>query len=566
VALPSSAVETERLLACQQRWVARLITRFCTTPGSGDHGGFLQADTAHADTRNSIYDGFNLFAAYLLPNLPDHYGSASLWPLLQAHLGFIQRRQRDDGTVAMGINGVGVAPEIGFTLPGACAIWKLAITSDLPGSDRIAETLERYVTRGAEAVRRYFPLTSNHRWTAHAGALAVVQRHLPHPDNAAIIDDILADGVDMDDVGLYLHERSPVYDNVANWGLLYLADYGDRKDFLELVARNLRFTLAMMQPTGEAETLFSHRQDRGEAGRIGGDYYVWRRMASALDEPRFAWMAERRLREMERGAMHSHFVPLPIFLHDGRLPLTDVMPAASGDSELFSTAGQIWRRRKGKVAMTVAADPGGHFFELTQGTWGGKVMSDAVLSYHHGTAIVDALKLRWGTGTGGFRPDCVQQTGPDSARLTYTDPGWDHLAHFRRPGSDTLRHIAVDQNGDIEVRWENGALHLRVRVGGWSDIPINLQFLIRADNHLMIGGETRTLTPGGVTQADGNTIVITGPDGSGIRVEGLPPSTHRMLLPDSRTIPGQAERRCHKLVTALFTPVEFELVFRPIEA
>lgn len=567
VTLASTAkAESTRLLACQYRYVARLIERFCSTPGSRDHGGFIEADTACADTRNSIYDGFNLFAAYLLPAFPDHHGSVQLWQKLHAHLGFIKRRQREDGTVAMGLNGVGTAPEVGFTLPGACAICNLARGSDVPGSDRIAETFEQYIGRGAAAVRRYFPLTSNHRWTAYAGALAVVERHLPHPDNATVIDDILADGVDMDDVGLYLHERSPVYDNVANWGLLYLADYWERKDLYELVARNLRFTLAMMQPNGEAETLFSHRQDRGEANRLGGDYYVWRRMASMTGDAQFAAMAERRLREMERGTMHSHFVPLPVLLDDGRLPLTAVTAQPPGDAELFSNEGQIWRRRRGRVATTVAADMGGHFFEQTQGTWGGHVLSDAVLSYHHGSAIVDTVKLRWGTGTGGFRPARVQRIDDDAASLSYTDPGWDHLAHFRRPGQDGHRHVDVNQDAQLDVRWEDGALRVRVRVGGWTDIPVNLQVLVRATNRLTINGTTFAVDAGGVTYADGTAVVIHGPDGCDIRVEGLPASVHRMQLPDSRTIPGNAEKRCHRLVAALFTPVDFEFVLRPIEA
>src|SRR5690606_38935122 len=77
----------------------------------------------------------------------------------------------------------------------------------------------------------------------------------------------------------YYEERSPVYNEVANYGLLYLAEYWGRTDFYELIARNLHFTIAMRQPDGEAEPVFSHRRDRGRADWRWGDYLIFRRLA-----------------------------------------------------------------------------------------------------------------------------------------------------------------------------------------------------------------------------------------------------------------------------------------------
>jgi len=559
--------ERSRLVRCQRRHVAELLARFCDDPSSRDCGGLVQGDTGHADTRNSIYDGLNLLTAYLLPDLPEHHGHPAMLRRLRLHLDFIRRRQRPDGSIDMGINGVGMAPEIGFTLAGACAVFEAARDSDLPGAGDIADTLEQYIRRGAEAVRRYFPLTSNHRWAAHAGPLAIVHRLFPHPDNPAIIEDILADGADVDETGLYLHERSPVYDSVANWGLMFLADAWGRDDLLEGVRRNLRFTLAMMQPSGEAETLFSHRQERGERGRLGGDYVIARRMSTETGDGTFAWLAEQRLRRMECGHMHSPFVPLPLLLRDGRLSLTPIKPVEPPTSHaLFSEAGQIWRRREGDVAATIVADPGGHWFDLTQGDWGGRVRSDSILSFHHGLAVIDAIKIRWGSGTGGFRPERIERIDADTLRLTYVDPGWDHLPHFRRPERQGRRHVITDQQGELTVQWREGALRLRLRVGGWDEMPVNLQLLVREGCHLIAPGQaTRELKEGGRTFWPGGDGTITDPSGRwGIAVRGLPGSVHHMLMPDSRTITGQAERRCHRLVLAAFTPVDLEFSLAPL--
>ncbi len=557
--------ERDKLIGLHNRRVESLMARICLDPSSRDLGGFIQPDTAHADTRNSIYDGFELFAAYLLPNWTEHYDSPRVWRALQLHLDFIRRRQRSDGTIDMGPTGVGLAPEIGFTLPGACAVYELARQSSLAGAPEIIATIEAYIRRGAEAVRQGFALTSNHRWTAIAGPLAHAHRLFPHPDNVAVIDDLLADGIDMDDAGVYLHERSPIYDTVANWGLLYLADAWGRQDLLELIERNLQFTLAMRQPNGEAETLFSHRQDRGEVGRRGGDYYVARRLAAHTGNAAFAWLAQQRLAEMERKGSGSCFIPLSLLLHDGRLSLDPVVARAPDDRvALWSQPAQLWRRRVRDVAATVSADAGGHYFELTQGTWGGLVRSDSIMSFHHGDAIIDAIKLRWGGGTGGFRPHRIEQLPDGGLRLEDHDFGWEHQSHFRRPGRDGMRHVPGDHRGELTVHWDSGQVRCQIKVDGWSQMPLNLQFLLREHGQLQHpNGRLTTLERHGRTFSDGQDLLLQVGDRWAIRISGLPASQHRMILPEQRIISGDAERRCHRLIVALFTPCDFTFTLEP---
>ena len=260
----------------------------------------------------TIYEVQDIFAAYLYPDFPAYHGNPWLLPRLQMHLQFLKHRQREDGTIGLEASGVGGGNEVGFTLPGVCETYRRFQRSDLPGRDQILSGLEDYIKRGAEAVRRLFPYTSNHRWAACAGPLAVVDSIFPDARNRQVIESYLDDGVDIDGDGCYYEERSPNYNMVSNWGLLYLAEHYGRRDFLELIARNLRFSLWMRQPGDEAETLFSFRQDRGVSGAAWGNYFIFKRLAIETGDGVFATAADELLNRAEREGLNNVFISLPL--------------------------------------------------------------------------------------------------------------------------------------------------------------------------------------------------------------------------------------------------------------
>lgn len=560
-------------------FVNRLLAEMCLDPADRNYGGFVDPVTRYAGSRESIYHAQLLFAAYLYPEFTEHHRSPQLLEKLRAHLGFMQRRQREDGSVMLQAFGVGTGSEVGFTLPGACETYKRMRDSDVPGRDEILPVFETYIRRGAKCVREEFAHTSNHRWAAYAGPLAVVNSLFPDPGNVAMIKEYLADGIDIDADGLYYEERSPVYNEVANYGLLYLAEYWGRTDFYELIARNLHFTIAMRQPDGEAETLFSHRQDRGRGDWRWGDYFLFRRLAVELGDGQFAQAADQLRRQHDGKGPLAAFtplglaVPLRYYYDDPRLGGADTLPRKPLPEryELKLRDTPIWRWRSGATAATVSADKGGHWWDVTQGTWGGRQRSDAFMSVRAGRAIVDAMKLRWGVGTGGFRPEAIDYTDDSALHLSYVDPGWDHVAHYRAREKWGPRHIVVEQNAEVTIRLlDEQMFSLCIKIRGWADMPVHVQFLLREDNRLVLpNGEQAALTPGGRTYSEQTgTHILTGPDGSEIVFDALPTSEHRLALDDRRTITGVAEQRCHRLILGLFTPVDLtlKLTLKPAEA
>jgi len=543
--------------------VYALLERFCDDPGDRNCGGFVDPATGWADSRNTIYDFQDLFAAYLYPEFSETYGSPRLLAKLRLHLDFMKRRQHPDGSVSLDARGVGGGNEVGFTLPGVCETYRRVVACDLPGRDEILERFGDYICRGAEAVRRYFPYTSNHRWTACIGPLAVADGLFPDPANGEVIEEYLSDGIDIDADGLYYEERSPNYNNVANWGLLYLVDHWGRRDFLSLIERNLRLSLAMRQPCGEAETLYSYRQDRGEKGRGWGCYYVFKRMAVETGDGVFATAADMHLSE----AAAYTFVPLRYLFDDERLCAEEIPRKPLPEmAEILLRETPIWRYRNGPVASTVVADAGGHWWDVTQGDWGGKQRADSFMSLHCGEAIIDAMKICWGSGIGGFRPESIQYSGNNELSLSYRDPGWNHVAHFRPVEKWGPRHIDGLQIGNVVIHREaDDVFCLKIKIGGWDDIPLNIELLLREDGFIELpDGKTTRLERGGRTFALlAGSYVLTGPDRSRITIRGVPKSEHRLFLGESRTITGNAEFRCHRLIMGVFTPLELEIRFLP---
>ena len=559
-------------------FVEQLLPRFCTDPADRNYGGFVDPVKRYADSRESIYHAQLFFAAYLYPEFTSYHRSPPLLEKLRAHLVFMQRRQRDDGSVMLQAFGVGTGSEVGFTLPGVCETYRRVLASDVPGREEILPVLANYIQRGAKCVRENFAHTSNHRWAAFAGPLAIANSLFPDPANGAMIEEYLSDGIDIDADGLYYEERSPVYNEVANYGLLTLADYWGRKDLFELIARNLRFTLAMRQPNGESETLFSHRQDRGRADWRWGDYFLFRRLAVELNDPEFAQAADVLRTQHDGTDALAAFtpaglaVPLRYYYDDPRMAgaVVDEMPRQPLPLryEMRFATTPLWRWRHGANAATVSADKGGHFWDVTQGTWGGLQRADAFMSLRAGLAVIDAMKLRWGTGTCGFRPDTIAYLPDGRLRLTYVDPGWEHVSHYRPPEKWGPRHNAANQTAEVFIRpAADNRFEFEIKIGGWADMPVHVQFLLRETNTLTLpdnvtqalkwGGQTYTPTAGAYT--------LNGPDGSRIVLEPLPASEHRMPLDERRTITGLAEQRCHRLILGLFTPVNiaFTLTLHP---
>ena len=547
--------------------IERLVPLQCTEPADRNYGGFLLDETGYADSRNSIYEGMHLIAGYLCPEVAEDLPAGLLLARVRMFLDFMRRRQRKNGIVMLGASAAPSCAEVGFTIPAVCyALRRLRQIGigDVEGGGDIAAGLERYLHNAATALRELPPLTSNHRWTACAGPLALLDTLYPDPRNRAVIDKFLADGVDIDGDGLYYEERSPNYNMVANMGLLYLADALGRREFLELAARKARLHLRLLQPSGELDTSFSFRQDRGLPGvRDFGCFYIYRRLACEFSDPEFHAAADI-LREM----LTAHSTPLVphILLVPLLAPCNNGAPrqAPATEFDLKFRQTTLWRWRRGEVAATVCADRGGHWWEHTYGGWGAPARGNNLLSYHFRDAIIDGLKLLWGCGSGSLRPQEITYTGEGRALLAAEDYGADHIAHYR-PSCERTR-LPLDMRGRVELtRLVDDGMELAVGLDGEEDCPVNLKLLLRAGSVLRAeDGEAFALTAGGSHFCRGGDYVLESPQGNCLRISGLPPSAHQLIIGESHAITGYAEKNGFSLLCGAFTPLHCRIRLIPL--
>jgi hypothetical protein len=544
--------------------IARLLATQCADSTHRNGGGFLLDDSGYADSRGSIFEGFTLFVGYLYPEFSEWYAQPEMLERIRLLLGFMRRRQRANGTVMLGASASPGCCEIGFTLPGACAVYKRVLASDVPGKREILDTFGHYIRRGAEALRTLRPFTSNHRWTACIGPLALVDRVFPHPGNRAVIDDYLDDGLDLDADGLWHEERSPNYNTVSNWGMLYLADALSERRFLEAAARNLRLVLDLIQPCGEADTTFSHRQDRGQTGANWGDYYVCKRLAVEFGDGEFAQAADMQLARLDVG--YTPFIPLRFLFDDRRFQEEDIPRQPLPEHvEIRFRESPLWHWREGQTAATVVADKGGHWWDVVYGRWGAPPRNNTLMSLHHGTAIIDGIKMLWGTGGCGFKPETILYEADGSLRMEGVDCGMDHVAHYRPKAKWDWTHLPFDQRAQLAIRRLPGnSFRLEGEIDGEPDCHVNVQLLLRETCRLLrTDGSELTLARGGRTFSDGGDYLLKGPDGSHLRIAGLPASECSIGLGDGPCIAGLAEQRCHRLICAGLTPFHFALSLMP---
>lgn len=512
-----------------------------------DRGGFRD-DRGWCDGRT---------AAYAIPQLCGLIPHAEQLDLsreeikrsISEALDFCLRRQAPDGR--LDLHGTYSPNEAGFPLPAMAAAYRL-----LPGIapdvfDLIAERLQEFMSKAAEAVLAGDAYSANHRWAAAAAPLAAVHRLFPDDRYLAKIDEYLADGIDCDKDGFWFEERSPNYNTVANHGMLILADEIGRPDLLDHVIKNCQLSLSFVQPNGEADTSYSHRQDRGKSGRPAGDYRVVRRAALASGDGRLTSLAQQLRHDRPNEAL----MPLPLewLEHPGEMPPPEPI---SKRFEIHWPNRHLARWCDRATAMTLAADPGDHFFDTVLDQWGGDKRSEDWLHLHHGSVVIQSVRLEL-ANVGSIRPSQLIRVGPRHYELSENCEGWDHIAHFR-PGSPKVR-MKHRRQASVSVMADSTGLRLQIHSTSPDHLYASLRVFVRAGAHADGIGKLRAGAHYNVTSS--SLVLHHGTDA--ISITGLPSSELSAPPPAPTRIPTLLEGHCACLSLGLRMPVDLDLAISP---
>jgi len=558
--LPDHSITTIESQVLPRVWadhVNFLVEGQCLDGGSSD-GGFDMAGTGWCDGRHAAYS-----LATLIANVGRH------WDLLTEEdsreviartCRFLLRRQHSDGRLDLA--GSYTPNEVGFTLPGLAAGYHYLASRNGDGTwSEVLGFLEAFLKRGAEAVLAGSAFTANHRWAAACAPLAAVHQLWPDARYLAKIEFYLADGVDCDADGCWFEERSPNYNTVADHGLYVMADCLGRPEFERIVERNGDFTLHMIQPNGEVDSSFSHRQDRGCANRSVLDYPILRRLAQTTGKGAYIPLLLDHLHHRSKSIPASGLVPLLYWIdkNPGHLPASEPLPA---HYEMFFLQNHALRVRRPSRSLTLTSDPGGHFFTDVRDQWGGIKRSDEWFHLHAGGVVIASIQLG-AYGLAMFQPETLDVNHSGASLFSVRD-GWEHTLHFR-PGAPQL-HIPWDWTTSVEVEWSKNLsrVHLHFRSTTEHSLISVLKIMVRPEATLQEGNAaTQALSARQSIWLDGAMPVLLKPSaggaGRGLKISGLPVAHHKQDHGFFSSIPSAVPATCASLLLGLRFPVDFRM-------
>ena len=284
------------------------------------------------------------------------------------------------------------------------------------GNAELAQLLDQLLAAATPALTTGGVHTPNHRWELSA-ALARLFLISPQPALAKRVDRWLAEGIDIDDDGLYSERSANYAAHVSNPALLTLAEVFDRPDLVDAVDRNLTATLDLLLPDGTVETVLSRRQDQHRPKALAAYLLPLRRVALLRDRGDLAWAAGLALAQ---GIAAPAEAATQLVLNPGiarRLPPPAGPPRPR--QRVFRSAGLLVDHRPDTTTVIF----GGSDYPRHGRIRSGLANSPTFLRLYAGTAVLSSVRLsRTFFGRGPFRGDglTVRQdpTRPTTVTLT----------------------------------------------------------------------------------------------------------------------------------------------------
>ncbi len=458
---------------------------------------------------------------------PDPLRAASQW------LAQLRGLQAATGLFTSGDN-VDSPPDSSFTLND------LVITRDLldhapqPAWAEVSHGLGEIAARAAGAVVNGGVHTPNHRWEI-ASALAGLARITGDERARERARQWLAEGVDVDEDGVYSERSANYAAYVSNPSLLALAAELDRPDLREIVHRNLHAMIDLTDD-GEVETVHSRRQDQREVFVTGPFATQWRRFAvggcSRCAAAAGAAESAARLDPVDALAQTLLEPELAMDLPDGVTAPVDRRFALG-----------LWRQRNADRMLTVH---GGSDVPHAGRVASGLACNPSVLRLRYASVLLDSLRLsRDFFGLGPFR---AQRAEEADGVITLTEdlsagyyqplseaerrPDGDYPVEFegRFAAAMAFSRRASDQvrlQTTMRVRPEADGVRLEVDFSG-ADVPYAVELAFRPGGQLTggrdLGGGAVELVEGVATYRVGADEIVVGP-GNGTGAD-RPPAYH----------------------------------------
>ncbi|WP_236975650.1 hypothetical protein [Membranihabitans maritimus] len=264
------------LIPINDQTVRQILKRKINNPSSPWHGGYFnqyQIPNAHS-TNSFVVRGCISY----LSEFSQYYKSKSLKADLESAMDCLLNVQYEDGTIDLYSTNFHSTPDTAFIVNDLIPTFKMMKSMGYEESNTLLEKMKTFILRAGQCFITGGIHTANHRWVVSA-ALARVYSIDPQKKYIKRIDEWLAEGIDQDSDGQY-HERSvSIYSPICNNMFLTIGKLLNRKEFFDIVRKNLEMTLFYIQPGGEVLTEASDRQDKATIAYVNRYYLSYRYFA-----------------------------------------------------------------------------------------------------------------------------------------------------------------------------------------------------------------------------------------------------------------------------------------------
>ena len=328
----------------------------------------------------------------------------------------LRELQGPSGLFTVGDN-VDSPPDSAFSVNDLADALLLLRGAEHAGDDparRLAGLLDQLLGDATPALLRGGIHTPNHRWELSA-ALARLHRLAPRPALAARVDQWLAEGVDIDDDGLYSERSANYAAHVSNPSLLTIAEVLGRPDLVDAVERNLDATLDLLLPDGTVETVLSRRQDQHRSKPLAAYLLPLRQVALLRGRGDLAWAAGLALAQ---GITSPGEAAARLVLDPG---VARTLPAPARPERprrrVFGAARLVMDHRPATTAVVF----GGSDYPSRGLIRSGLANSPTFLRLFAGAAVLESVRLsRTFFGRGPFRGDRLAVAPGPAGETTVT--------------------------------------------------------------------------------------------------------------------------------------------------
>ncbi len=523
----------EDVVKAHDQTVAELLSKQITDPANRWLGGY--ANQYGLVNPHSAAHILKKFVTAYVCRQSKYFETPVIKERIQLAVNHLLHAQNDQGNIDLLTTNFNSPPDTGFVVHNVATAARLAYIEE---ETEILDWIKPFLLNAGKALSVGGIHTPNHRWVVCA---ALAQIHELFPNQAYIdrIDEWLAEGIDIDDDGMYTERSTTVYNAVTNNALVTVAHKLERFELLDPVVKNLQAMRFLVHPNGDVVTAISRRQDLNTRGDLRRYWFGLRYMALRQLDGGFSWMLD---------TIEPHAVDLSALMEYPELnqPLPKAVSFKTYDQE-FKEAG-ITRRLKDNISSTVVHTGNSRFF-----------------SFHYGEAVVNAVRFATAFfGKGQFVPDTYEQLEDGFYfKQSLTGPYYQPLDPPRKIEASGIAWSAARQEREqsevCHMHYEVWLLYLtdgfeiKIQAEGTDNVPVAVEINLRDGGELsgvkpVEHTPNAWVLPGGMAEYKmGNDVIRFGP--------GIAENTYVQVRGADDKLPGPS------VYLTSYTPFKHQLKF-----